>query len=310
MVCIVVLIAAWGAVVPPAEVHAQDDVSWLLGQINNLRAGLGLHLYSLNPQLSAAATQHSHYMVDTCDVSHTEANGSTATTRARANGYTGDWISENIYMGTNARAVDAWNFWLNSGIHYQGMTHHIVNEIGIGVAYGACGQGFTLVFGHRADVTAPPAPPAPPPDAGNDPPPPTAPRYVPPPPTLTPTPTMPTLTPSHTWTITPTHTPSVTHTPTLPAIVVVTATPLILPTVPALDDLATATVIMVAQVPTVTPPPALLPPSATPATTPPDRDSGDADDDSDRRTLLFVLLLGGAVLLGGVGIAILWRVRM
>ena len=73
----------WSTQIPPAQ-GQQDEVTWLLTQINNLRASLGLPPYSLNAQLSAAATQHSQYMVTTCDVSHTEANGSTPTSRARA----------------------------------------------------------------------------------------------------------------------------------------------------------------------------------------------------------------------------------
>ncbi|NDJ75938.1 MAG: CAP domain-containing protein, partial [Chloroflexi bacterium] len=68
--------------------HAQDDVTWLLNQINALRASQGLHTYALNPQLTAAAQAHSQYMSDTCDVSHYQSNGSGPIDRARAQGYT------------------------------------------------------------------------------------------------------------------------------------------------------------------------------------------------------------------------------
>lgn len=227
-------------VVTPAR--SQDEISWLLGQINGLRASVGVPPYSLNAQLSAAAQQHSTYMATTCDVSHTEANGSTPVDRARANGYTGSWVSENIYGGGMADAGYAWNFWLNSPIHYQGMTSSNMNEIGIGIASGDCGHFYTLVFGFRADASAPPAPVqgpvAPSSDAAAAPAAaivPTRAPYVPPPPTFTPTPTINTLTPSATWTITPTYTPSATGTAAPP-----TMTPLILPTVPALDIYPTA----------------------------------------------------------------------
>lgn len=291
---------------PLPSVQAQDDVSWLLGQINALRGELGLHAYSLNAQLSAAATQHSRYMADTCDVSHTESNGSTATTRARANGYTGNWISENIYMGRGG-AQGAWNFWTNSAIHYQGLTHKVVNEIGIGVASGSCGRGYTLVFGHRGDVSAPPA--APSGDGGAAP----APQvYVPPPPTFTPTPTFPTLTPSHTWTFTPTATDAPAGTPTQAATHTPTNTPLVLPTVPALEIPASNTPVVVALVPSVppsdTPLPTARPPSRTP---PPDavqlvRAEANTPGDDDMPVWVPLALLVSALLLGGVGVMI-WR---
>ncbi len=308
-VALVVFVMLVGAI-PPRTVRAQDEVSWLLQQINALRAELGLHPYNLNPQLSAAAQQHSQYMADTCDISHTQSNGSTATTRARANGYTGNWISENIYGGRSAQA--AWNFWTNSAIHYRGLTHEVVNEIGIGVASGSCGKGYTLVFGHRDGMTAPPAPGAPAVEAE------AGAEAPPPPPTSTPTPTIPTLTPSPTWTITPTPTatgrvsatPAGTHTPT--------ATPLILPTVPALarDQAsgASATPAAVAQVPSDTPSPDA--PLDTPAppllTSTPGRVPGSpvatAAGADVPRWLPGVLLLG-AGLLGAAGIVVWLRAR-
>lgn len=224
--------------VPPAA--AQDDASWLVQQVNALRANVGVPGLSLNGQLSAAAVQHSTYMATTCDVSHTESSGSSPADRARANGYTGSRVGENIYGGSVAQASNAWNFWLNSGIHYQGMTSAMYNEVGIGIAPGPCGNYYTMVFGYRSDGSAPivvatvdsgggqSAAPA----AGNAAvisapvvQAPTQAPYVPP---STPTATIDTLTPSPTWTLTPTYTPSPTGTVDIP-----TATPLVLPTVPA-----------------------------------------------------------------------------
>lgn len=221
-----------------ATARAQDDASWLLAQINGLRGGLGLPAYTLNAQLSAAATQHSQSMAATCNVSHAESDGSLAADRARANGYTGGWISENIYGGLRARAADAWAFWTTSPVHYRGLTHTEANEIGIGVAASACGQYFTLVFGKSAGSSSAPQQAAPqvsalqaaaPQVAAPQVAAPTAIPYVPPTRTPTPTPTIPTLTPSATWTITPTHTAS--PTPSVPP---PTGTALVLPTVPAL----------------------------------------------------------------------------
>lgn len=132
-----------------APLQAQDAVSDLLGRINSLRGSLGLPGYTLNASLSAAAQSQAQWMVDTGNVSHTRPDGSTPRTRAAAAGYGSNWVSENIYMGTVATASDAWNFWLNSAIHYAGMTSSNYSEIGIGAARNATwGAAYVLVFGN------------------------------------------------------------------------------------------------------------------------------------------------------------------
>lgn len=131
-----------------APVHAQDVVSDLLGRINNLRANLGLDAYTLQPSLMAAAQSHAQWMADTSSVTHVQDNGSRPVDRAQANGYNSSWVSENIYMGGIATVDDAWNFWINSEIHYAGLTSVNYDHIGIGTAQGAGGQSFVLVFGN------------------------------------------------------------------------------------------------------------------------------------------------------------------
>jgi hypothetical protein len=249
-----VLCAAWLAALlfsPPRSVQAQDETTWLLNQINTLRASVGLPPYALNAQLTAAATQHSQYMAAACDITHVESNGSTPQSRAAANGYGGTNVSENIYGGGIARASDAWDFWIHSPVHYAGLTSDYENEVGIGIAGGLCNT-YTLDFGHNGGAAAPAVAAQPSGDQAAAPPAPT--RYIPPPPTFTPTPTILTLTPSATWTLTPTHTPS--STPTLP-----------LPTLtasPTVAETATPTVAAVAFVPSPTETPSLLPPTFTP----------------------------------------------
>ncbi|KXK54615.1 MAG: SCP-like extracellular [Chloroflexi bacterium OLB13] len=127
--------------------RAQDVVSDLLGRINGLRGSLGLPGYTLNSALSAAALNQAQYMVSTGQITHTQANGSTPTTRAAAAGYGGSWVSENIYAGSIATTNDAWVFWLNSPIHYRGMTNPNYQEIGIASASSDWGRSFVLVFG-------------------------------------------------------------------------------------------------------------------------------------------------------------------
>lgn len=127
--------------------QAQDAVTDLLGRINGLRGSLGLPGYTLNGALSAAALNQAQYMANTGQISHTQADGSTPRSRASAAGYTGAWVSENIYAGTSAGVGDAWTFWLNSPIHYRGMTNPNYQEIGIASASSSWGRAFVLVFG-------------------------------------------------------------------------------------------------------------------------------------------------------------------
>lgn len=129
--------------------HAQDAVSDLLGRVNALRIGLGLSAYSLNSQLSVAAQNQAAWMAATGNVSHIQADGSNPRSRAQAAGYASSWVSENIYVGTIASANDAWVFWLNSPVHYAGMTSPNYAEIGIGTSNGSGGKAFVLVFGNQ-----------------------------------------------------------------------------------------------------------------------------------------------------------------
>lgn len=127
--------------------QAQDAVSDLLGRINGLRASLGLPGYTLNGALTAAALNHAQWMAATGQISHSQSDGSTPSSRAAAAGYSGRWVSENIYAGSSAGVGDAWNFWLNSPIHYRGMTNPNYQEIGIATASSSWGRSFVLVFG-------------------------------------------------------------------------------------------------------------------------------------------------------------------
>jgi hypothetical protein len=98
-------------------------------------------------------------MVETGNISHSRPDGSTPRSRAQAAGYSSTFVSENIYGGTNATVETAWNFWINSAIHYAGLTSPNYEEIGIGTASGAWGATYVLVFGN------PGGPPSLPPQA-------------------------------------------------------------------------------------------------------------------------------------------------
>ena len=141
-------------IVLSAPVQAQDARGDLLGRINGLRSSLGLAPYSLNGALDAAAANHAQWMSSTGQVSHVQYDGSSPRDRARVAGYGSNWVSENIYMGSMASADSAWNFWVNSGIHYAGLTNPNYSEVGIGVVSGGSGTAFVLVFGSPAPLRA------------------------------------------------------------------------------------------------------------------------------------------------------------
>lgn len=296
---------------PIFPAHAQDE-GWLIAQVNSLRAGLGLGGVAPNGALNAAAAQHSAYMATTCDISHTEADGSTPVSRARANGY-GGHVNENIYGGSNAQAANAWSFWVNSGPHYMPMVDSAVNEIGIGIASGPCGHFFTMLLGSGGGAPAPPPPPAPDlpaaapaeasaPQPASGPAPaqeaaaPTQRPYVPPAPDRSPTPTIPTLTPSATWTLTPTHTPSPTGTQQPP-----TSTPIMLPTVAAPGQQSTT--VAIAASPTEAPPTATSTVPPVPTEPPPAQQQAVVGGGFAVRDLLPFALLGQIVLIGLAGYA-------
>ncbi len=150
LVALLLLAAAYPAA-------AQDEVSDLLGRINNLRASVGQAAYSLNGALSAAAQSQAQWMVDTGTIAHARPDGSNPRSRAMNAGYPSAMVSENIYGGTNASAGVAWSFWINSPIHYAGLTSPNYSEVGIGIAGGGWGRAYVLVFGNPGGTWTQPA---------------------------------------------------------------------------------------------------------------------------------------------------------
>jgi len=130
------------------SVAAQDEVSDLIGRINALRSSVGRAGYALNGALSAAAQSQAQWMVDAGTIAHARPDGSNPRSRAMNAGYSSAMVSENIYGGTNANAGVAWSFWINSAIHYAGLTSPNYSEVGIGIAGGGWGRGYVLVFGN------------------------------------------------------------------------------------------------------------------------------------------------------------------
>lgn len=159
----ILCVALLTLVVSVSPTAAQDEAGDLFGRINSLRASVGRAPYGLNGALSAAAQSQAQWMAETGTIAHTRPDGSGPRTRALAAGYPSSDVSENIYGGTNAGVGTAWNFWVNSGVHYAGLTNSRYNEVGIGIARSSWGAAFVLVFGNSgggvavANVPAPAA---------------------------------------------------------------------------------------------------------------------------------------------------------
>ena len=130
-------------------VMAQDVQSDLLSRINCLRASLGRSPYTINGALTAAAANQANWMASTREISHVQYDGSRPRDRAVAAGYGSTWVSENIYIGSDASANSAWTFWINSPVHYAGLTNTNYQEVGIASAPTGDGwYAFVLVFGN------------------------------------------------------------------------------------------------------------------------------------------------------------------
>jgi hypothetical protein len=156
---IIALCVFFGAFATTTPTQSQDMATYMLSLINGLRGGLGLHPYTLNASLTLAAQNQASWMAISEQISHTQPDGSTPRTRAQAAGYSSAWVSENIYMGTQATADIAFQWWINSPIHYRGLTNVNYTEIGIAMSEGPTGyKAYVLVFGNP-DGTVRVAPP-------------------------------------------------------------------------------------------------------------------------------------------------------
>ena len=128
----------------------EDEV---LSYINAARLAAGLSALTLNPQLSAAAVAHSTDMACNNFIDHTGSDGSTWYDRVAAQGYANSASArENIYVGDPAfggTPQGAFDWWMNSPVHYANIMYSTVSEIGIGYVYLA-GSGYggyyTTVF--------------------------------------------------------------------------------------------------------------------------------------------------------------------
>ncbi len=145
-----------GAWLVSRPVRAQDSVGDLLSRINEARTRQGLHLYVVNPKLTAAAQRHSEDMASTGQISHTGSDGSTSTQRILEAGYGayefGLVASENIFGGTGGAELP-FNAWMDDPGAQSNLLHEKYREVGIGLANDDQGRGFwTLSVGAQPNV--------------------------------------------------------------------------------------------------------------------------------------------------------------
>lgn len=124
-----------------------------LALVNDYRAANGRGALAHNPQLGAAAENHSHDQASNSFLGHTGSDGSSVAQRIERAGYAGAtaW-GENVAAGYTT-ASEAFQGWKNSSGHNANMLGGQFTEIGIGRAYNAgsrYGWSWTTDFGSRS----------------------------------------------------------------------------------------------------------------------------------------------------------------
>jgi uncharacterized protein YkwD len=138
--------AATGTPVVVPVSPAQQLMTALIMQTNQIRATAGCGPVAVDEQLVAASLQQSAYMAATGTFGHLGRGGSTFVARARAAGYASP-AGENIAWGytTAAEVMDAW---MASPPHRANILNCSARSIGTGVQFTDAGTPFyTQVFG-------------------------------------------------------------------------------------------------------------------------------------------------------------------
>ncbi len=135
-------------VVHPGSTGLSAEEQMVLDAVNSARAlraasGESCPPLTISPELEQAARAHSSDMAQRNFFSHTNPDGVGPFDRARAAGYTGNRMAENIAAGypTPADAVEGW---LNSPGHRANMLNCALTETGIGFTYDSSDGGNVL----------------------------------------------------------------------------------------------------------------------------------------------------------------------
>ena len=127
----------------PRPVQAQAGTAWeMLAGINSLRAANGLAALEENYYLNLSAQNHADWIAETGIGSHYEDDGSTATDRAHAVGYTGAIVTENWARGPGLTVTNCIYVMWDDPDHMDNMLDPNRKEFGAGVALDS--DGFTV----------------------------------------------------------------------------------------------------------------------------------------------------------------------
>jgi uncharacterized protein YkwD len=144
----------------PAQDNLVQVEQAVLCLLNAERTQRGLPRLKSNSRLGDAAEKHSRDMVRRDFFSHTSPAGTSPMARVKSTGYLkgsrGGSVGENIAWGTGSYASpqETVEGWMDSAGHKANILHRGFEEIGIGIAIGAPGQGgdgatYTTNFGAR-----------------------------------------------------------------------------------------------------------------------------------------------------------------
>ncbi len=105
--------------------------------INQKRVAEGRVAYRVDSRLVASARGYSIDMACNGARNHIGSDGSTASQRIAAQGYSFWYIGENYYIGWGSGGTPqaAFNWWINSTPHYNNIMHTGFEEFGVGYMY-------------------------------------------------------------------------------------------------------------------------------------------------------------------------------
>lgn len=132
---------------PPPAPPAGND---LLSLHNAERQRRGVPPLSADPRLTAAATLHARWMAEHLLYRHDGEGGSRPEDRARAAGYAGRAVAENVALSLSPDAAGAWLTWQNSPKHLANATDPAFRDAGFDSALGRDGLTYwCAVYGRE-----------------------------------------------------------------------------------------------------------------------------------------------------------------
>jgi uncharacterized protein YkwD len=147
-------------VAPAAQAStAQTMQADLLGWVNASRAKLGLRALRSDPRLVALAADRNAIMVSKNSLSHTVSGCLSCQLTARGIQWysVGEVLGENNYTWGYQSALELFNWWKGSSLHWSILMSHTLNYIGIAVAYRSANRTTwgDIVLTESVDHTSP-----------------------------------------------------------------------------------------------------------------------------------------------------------